>query len=662
MTSNETLTEAARLSFPTSLSPSPPHHAPASPAAIELRLLLARLKRENKQGGKVPTEDLPAVENLVPLLLQQDTHIQHLENENLLYRQELSFLSDRPTMTVDENCKLGEHSKFYAVKNDTEELSVLVNQEEQDKVGNATITKTGHQDPTKLQYDIETIKSLHVAKAERLEAQLRFTKLELKKTESECQQLRKQLQSQETMILGSCTDSSAKLCVKCETNLALLPATKILSYEETISKLSQERDEVMSSIIQLRTTLEDNRQREEQAHNHVKNSVELVEQTQLEKMQALVEKEQLRDELQKMRERMAEAVSVAETRLQQEREIIRKEYQREAEEQNSKIVDLQSLQTSSLHQLDKVTRAKLTLMKDFEQAKRDVKAYQEDMVHAAERAQADITQAYRERDLAVQDLSRYKQSQDTIMQQIGLERNRLDAEVRNLRSQVASLEREIVNHREENIGHTRKIQGLQRELSLCSADKNKLETICMDNMQILDKKFKQQETELNGAIHDLEVKHTTTKTELENMLSEQTALTAKLKLECQTLLQQLEQSTYKHRNGKKLAQTQIHELTERLQTEKKIRQMAETQNKEHGKILSQMTGRLKGMDEHASQSAQQICELLNSQNKLLQERMVLNRELDFLRTQLNIPLCKHLESTTVQQPEATVSFSFNTEN
>ena len=87
-----------------------------------------------------------------------------------------------------------------------------------------------------------------------------------------------------------------------------------------------------SELASLRSKYATQKQKEEDSYEQVKRAVTMVEEAQLQQTQALIQKEQLKEELTSMRGRMEEHVIAITRKMTDERELARRETQHERDE------------------------------------------------------------------------------------------------------------------------------------------------------------------------------------------------------------------------------------------------------------------------------------------------------------------------------------------
>ena len=99
----------------------------------------------------------------------------------------------------------------------------------------------------------------------------------------------------------------------------------------------RERDDLTTQLASLRSKYASQKQKEEDSYEQVKRAVAMVEEAQLQQTQALIQKEQLKEELTSMRGRMEEHVVAITRKMTDERELARRETQQERDELEQKV-------------------------------------------------------------------------------------------------------------------------------------------------------------------------------------------------------------------------------------------------------------------------------------------------------------------------------------
>lgn len=245
--------------------------------------------------------NLPNMDDVIPVLQNQAGYIQQLEGQVKFSKEEFAHLKQKLIEITEENSRLHEELKNVISKE-------IIERED-------TEVRTRHTDQhspskyEKLKNELERISSLHTAKNHRLEAQLTYTREELERSEQLVENLKSKLRMQESInVMGKESQSAQDgICIKCAQNEAMV-SSSAEKQQQAIDKLTRERDDLVHTVAHFKSRMEELKSKEEEAYSQVKKSIEMVDEAQLEKTRAIMESEQLRDQLNVTHERMAEMV------------------------------------------------------------------------------------------------------------------------------------------------------------------------------------------------------------------------------------------------------------------------------------------------------------------------------------------------------------------
>ncbi|XP_038074906.1 serologically defined colon cancer antigen 8 homolog isoform X1 [Patiria miniata] len=597
-------------------------------------------------GGKSQTtgENEPSLEDILPFMSSQSAYIQQLEGENAFCKDELASMRAKIQSVVDDNIRLHEELKTSVVK-----LALGEGQTDQDTedhkkdaptstAGLANVTPETPMDKNsfgRFAQELEQMKALHEAKTNRLEAQLSYTRSELEKYERQCDELRSKLRMAESVNLMSREESQLEngLCVRCAQHEAVIASTHGSAHAKAVERITGERDELMETLTRQRASMNDLKQRESDAYNQVKQSVTMVEQAQLEKTELLVQREQLKDDQHRLQQRMEEMILEHQRKLLQERELTRKECQHELQQLSQKIAKLTEDLVSTQNQLDRVTREKVAVQSELEQCKSQIMQHSNEISQVSHGVHLSTATAKVQRDEALRQLERLKHATEQEVRDKEQEIVRLNKALLETRRRLETAEKEATISREECIRLTENLNASERETSQIKMARDSLERSRHEEVKTVTRRAQQREMDQQQTIHELESKYSLTVAELEDMVSNQSSLISKLRDEGRTLTEQLDQLSNKYRTEiRRLKQTNA-ELSSRLDRLTNQHAEMETQCVDHGRMHKKMTNKLHQMEEHAQRSSQQIYELLEKQTSLMQDRQMLSKEVDFLRSQ-----------------------------
>ncbi|XP_013420193.1 serologically defined colon cancer antigen 8 homolog isoform X2 [Lingula anatina] len=580
--------------------------------------------------------DLPRVEEVVPIVQHQSNYIKQLEAESQFCKGEITALKKRIAEVVEENKMLQEELKSVMSQNiladsDQEFKGSRSRQDDEDRMSRL--------DYKRWKKELERISDLHSAKSRRLEAQLANAREEAEQNEKVVEELQGKLRLLESLNkLGRAdTEQEPGLCIQCAQNEAMVSSVIGGRNTQVIENLTKERDGLIETVASFKSKLEDQKQREEEAYAQLKKSAELVEQAQFDKMQAITQREQLADKLHKFERRMEDLVHSHQKNVDAERELARKESKKEIEELNLRLKELTDLHGTVQHQLDRVTREKVTMQAELERTRTQVTEFDTDYTKATEELKSQLAQANIERNAAVKEMNRIRTEVDKTNRDNEMEKSRLKENLEDVRRRLMQAERELMNAKEECITLATDMQAIEKDAQLCKMAKESMEKGRREELHTVTKRAQQREVELNSLIEEIEARHALTNAETEDMLQQQNGLIGKLREECRTLASQLEQTAQKYRGEVRQVKNLNEELSVRLEkTLNRLKEM-EAQHVQHGQMHDKMRQRLAQMDEHAQYQGQQILDLLAKQSSLMRDRQLLGKEVEFLRAQVAPP-------------------------
>ncbi|KAH0622531.1 hypothetical protein JD844_024918 [Phrynosoma platyrhinos] len=282
-----------------------------------------RRRMSPTRTAKDADQSLPALCDLVPIINDQSQYINHLEAEVKFCKEEMSELKSRIHVVVLENEKLHDNLKMLTVEHTLREQTLLDTSAAPQNVCGISGAYSDVRDAGELsshknkqaavamlgidqwQLELDKLKCLHQEKTEALEAQV--------------QSLR-------------------------------------------------EKDELVAALSSLRINLNEMQRRECSAYEQVKQAVHMTEEANLERTKAFVQCEQLKNEMERQRNRLERELGIQLDKRAQEREAVREEMKKEKENLSSMVMSLSENVASLEAQVDRITREKITLASQLEEA------------------------------------------------------------------------------------------------------------------------------------------------------------------------------------------------------------------------------------------------------------------------------------------------------
>lgn len=236
--------------------------------------------RRRKLSPSRPSEcedgSLPTMHNLVPIINDQSQYIHHLEAEVKFCKDELSGMKNRVQVVVLENERLQQELKSQRQEETLREQTLLdvsgnmknswMKTREDSKVDEAVKRPFSHgdaetgkaastDDADKWRLELERLKLTYEAKTELLESQLMLLRKDLVEYQKTCEDLKERLKHKESLVSASASSRVGGLCLKCAQHEAVLSQTHSNVHIQTIETLTKERDDLMSVLVSVRSSL-----------------------------------------------------------------------------------------------------------------------------------------------------------------------------------------------------------------------------------------------------------------------------------------------------------------------------------------------------------------------------------------------------------------------
>ncbi|XP_077757568.1 serologically defined colon cancer antigen 8 isoform X7 [Canis aureus] len=560
--------------------------------------------------------NMPTVYNLVPIINDQSQYIHHLEAEVKFYKDELSGMKNRIQVAELENEKLQEELKSQRQKEAMREQTLLdvsgnlknswITTGEDSGMDEAAKKRFSHgnvdtvrgpsaSETEKWKLELERLNLTYEEKTGILESQLKFLRKDLAEYQKNCEDLKEQLKHKESLLATNISNRVGGLCLKCAQHEAVLSQTHNNVHVQTIERLTKERDDLMSALVSVRSSLTDVQQREANAYEQVKQAVQMTEEANFEKTKALIQCEQLKNELERQTERLEKELMAQQEKRASEKEMMRKEITKEREDMGSKMLSLSQNIAQLEAQVEKITREKISAINQLE---------------------------------GIQNHLASKEMEAT------KEIEKLRLEVSESKQHLEQEQQKAARAREESLKLTELLSESEHQLHLTRLEKDSIQQSFSNEAKAQALQAQQREQELTQKIQQMETQHDKTENEQYSLLTSQNTFLTKLKEECCALAKKLEQISQKSRSEIAQLSQEKKYTYDKLEKLQRRNDELEEQCVQHGRLHEIMKQRLKQLDKHSQATAQQLVQLLNKQNQLLLERQSLSEEVGRLRSQL----------------------------
>ncbi|XP_078297077.1 serologically defined colon cancer antigen 8 isoform X6 [Panthera onca] len=536
--------------------------------------------------------NVPTIHNLVPIINDQSQYIHHLEAEVKFCKEELSGMKNRVQVVVLENESLQQELKSQRQEEAMREQTLL------DASGNMQNSW------------ITTGEDSGVGEA----AKRGFS------------------HGDADVVVGASAGEAEKWKLELERlKLTYEEKTEVL---ESQLKFLRERDDLMSALVSVRSILTDVQEREAGAYEQVKQAVQVAEEANFEKTKALIQCEQLKNELERQKERLEKELASQQEKRAFEKEMMKKDLTKEKEDLGSKILSLSQNIAQLEVQVEKVTREKISAINQLEEIQNQLASKEMDVTKVCGEMRYQLNKTKMEKDEAEKEHREYRAKTKRDLEMKDQEIEKLRLEVSESKQHLEREQQKAAGAREECLQLTDLLSESQHQLHLTRLEKDSIQQRLSNEAKAQALQAQQREQELTQKIQQMEAQHDKTENEQYSLLTSQNTFLTKLKEECCALAKKLEQISQKSRSEIAQLSQEKRYTYDKLEKLQRRNDELEKQCVQHGRLHEIMKQRLKQLDKHSQATALQLVQLLNKQNQLLLERQSLQEEVGRLRSQL----------------------------
>nr|XP_013102403.1 unnamed protein product [Stomoxys calcitrans] len=479
-----------------------------------------------------PTDSVQAPVEIFNFIEKQEDYIEQLEKESKYCRNELSNLLGKVKDVINENEQLTDIARselgHLGNKCHNDKLTTSPSSDSDDLYGKSkAMTPRGKKDVKSPRFAAAP-NIVYEAKISELEADLMQAHIDLKRTKTENEELKRKLSRSDPLALVSVSNSASN-CEVHRKQIDLLQKDKS-ALEETIRHLQKALDEAKSQ------------QYSQSSKRYINDLV------QMERSQAEMEVRHLRDELDRQHERVREMQMEMTRRLADERSNAERRYNNQVDQLGG---DLSSQweQVAKLQlDLERQKRYEGDLKRDLANRNSQIEELKMELRANRSTFLADMAQVNAEKQSLEQEITALRLQLDRATRENKTEAARLNAEINSLRQRLDRADADLLHSKREVLRLNDEIANLEKELAYGEM-KNEIRPTKKD----LDKR-----------ISELQEKHAETVNELEEMIQSQKQLMDKLTGECKTLTNKLEDTTLKHNSEKQNLREMNSKLMDRL--------------------------------------------------------------------------------------------------
>ncbi|XP_008584843.1 PREDICTED: serologically defined colon cancer antigen 8 isoform X1 [Galeopterus variegatus] len=571
-----------------------------------------RRKMSPLRSSEHEETNMPTVHNLVPIINDQSQYIHHLEAEVKFCKEELSGMKNRVQVVVLENERLQEELKSQRQEETMREQTLLdasgnmqnswITTGEDSGVdeaakrpfshGSAGIGKAASAgEAEKWKLELEKIKLIYEQKSEILESQLKFLRKDLAEYQKNCEDLKERLKHKESLLAANVSSHVGGLCLKCAQHEAVLSQTHNNVHMQTIERLTKERDDLMSALVSIRSSMADVQQREASAYEQVKQAVQMTEEANFEKTKALIQCEQLKNELERRKERIEKELASQQEKRAFEKEMMKKEITKERENMESKMLILTQNIAQLEAQVEKVTRDKNSAINQLEEIQNQLASQEMDVTKVCGEMRYQLNKTKMEKDEAEKEHREYKAKTKRDLEIKDQEVEKLRIELSESKQHLEQEQQKAAGTREECLRLTELLGEAEHRLHLTRLEKDTIQQSFSNEAKAQALQAQRREQELTQKIQQMEAQHDKTENEQYSLLTSQNTFLIKLKEECCTLSKKLEQISQKSRSEIAQLSQENRYTYEKLEKLQRRNDELEEQCVQHGRLHETMKQR-----------------------------------------------------------------------
>ncbi|XP_074241517.1 serologically defined colon cancer antigen 8 isoform X4 [Saimiri boliviensis] len=549
---------------------------------------------------------MPTMCNLVPIINDQSQYIHHLEAEVKFCKEELFVMKNRIQVIVLENERLQQELKSQRQEETMREQTLL---DASGNVQNSCITTgedsgvgetarrpfsydnadTGKAASAAEQLELEKLKLNYEEKYETLESQLKFLRKDLAEYQKTCEDLKEQLKHKEFLLAANTSNRVGGLCLKCAQHEAVLSQTHNNVHMQTIERLIKERDDLMSALVSVRSSLAETQQREASAYEQVKQVWQISEEASFEKTkQALIQCDQLRNELERQAERLEKELASQQEKRAIEKDMMKKEITKEREDMGSKMLLLSQNIAQLEAQMEKVTKEKISAVNQLEEIQSQLASREMDVTKVCGEMRYRLNKTNMEKDEAEKEHREYRAKTNRDLEIKDQEIEKLRIELGESKQHLEQEQQKAARAREECLKLTELLGESEHQLHLTRQEKDSIQQSFSKEAKAQALQAQQREQELTQKIQQMEAQHDKTENEQYLLLTSQNTFLTKLKEECCTLAKKLEQISQKSRSEIAQLSQEKRYTYDKLEKLQRRNDELEEQCVQHGRVHEKM--------------------------------------------------------------------------
>ncbi|CAF1516206.1 unnamed protein product [Rotaria magnacalcarata] len=530
-------------------------------AADKLRDLLTQLDRQGSPSSPTRHSSSPKAfkdtpkSNELYLLVQASDEISHrLSHENEALRNDNAKLRSNVVALVEENNRLHEEIRSTFVS----DMLRLINIDE----GQSMTDKESQ------------IADLYTKKMRHLEIELKDAKEKLSMYETVWQ-----------------APNDLMNCLKCG---ALLPfGQHSTEHNEKFANILTENESNKRKLQQIQVKFDEAQTKEQSALAKLQECIQIAEQSQFEKNEAVVERDQTRIELVETQKRLKKFIDEMNETINVEKQKAEKLCDEKVKENSEKMRQTEERCSQYELTIDRLAREKTSLAADLDEWKNRIHRQEIDLSQASDSVKLQIQKAMRERDQANSNTMQIRTDFEKLLLQSNQDILQLRHQLGSSQNRFNDIEGELLNSKKHCLELTEEINRLTRENLMLKSIKQTLERSREENIDAITVILNKREEDFRTTIEKLELERHQSLSYLEDLVCNQNTILNKLRLhsrqltcEIETLLEQKQEIVQEMTVENQELRMKLSNAYERLeQTDTQLLQHNETHVKLKHRII-----------------------------------------------------------------------------
>ncbi|XP_020392837.2 serologically defined colon cancer antigen 8 homolog [Rhincodon typus] len=330
---------------------------------------------------------------------------------------------------------------------------------------------------------------------------------DLSESQKECQQLEERLKVQESLLAIDSSERVSGLCVKCAQHEAVLARTHNDLETKAVERLRKERDDLMNMLATLRTNINEMQAREDSACRQVKQATEVAEEANLEKIQALVHCEQLKNEMLRQKERLEREFASQQEKIAIAKKAMHEEMRKEREALASKVTCLSENVTCLEGQLQRLVRERDSACNQLEEAQNKLINHEMEINKESGELRYQLNEVKIKKEEAEKEFREYKTKMLREFELREQELQKLELKLNETKCHLEHVQQDAARSKDECLKLMELLSKSEHQLHLTRMEKDSILHSHSDDVKALAFQSQQREQELTEKIQQMEAQH-----------------------------------------------------------------------------------------------------------------------------------------------------------